>query len=213
MFIRKTYLIKFSCVYRLTYSHNKIIFEEETKMEEKRYFYDWYDDSKKHKRKISLALIVLSFFIVIVGMFVYGDFSVFKYPEETFQEMEQAYIPYVHEGVGIDIIGLEGAVHGLKNPIISDENIEFTYGYTTCAITVTLDKNYNTLFVDRSAQTEQEYLRAVIITNIASFVLYVVVLTLALHAIYIVVMNVICLFSFIHKFIDKKLSKNKKIGR
>lgn len=94
-------------------------------MEEKRYFCDWYDDytNKKQKTMITWVIIAISFCIVLVGMLVYGDFSVFKYPEETFQEMEQSYIPYVHEGVGIDIIGLKGAVHGLKDPIISDENI------------------------------------------------------------------------------------------
>lgn len=180
-------------------------------MEEKRYFCDWYDDytNKKQKTMITWFIIAISFCIVLVGTLVYGDFSVFKYPEETFQEMEQAYIPYVHEGVGIDIIGLKGAVHGLKNPIISDENIELTYGYTNCAVTVTLDKNYNTLYVDRSAQNEQEYVRQAIITNLGSFVLYVVVLTLALHAITYFAMWVVCLFSFIHKFIDKKLVKNK----
>ena len=174
-------------------------------MEEKRYLYKLWDNAQNKSKIIFIfVMVALASCIVLVATLLYGDFSVLDYQEEDFQKLEQAYIPYVHEGIGIDLVGLKGAVHSLCDPIISDEAIELTYGYFDYNVTVTLDKNYKVMHIDRSANTEQEYVKQVITSNIGLFFFYTLLLLLMMF----VILTVIYATSYCHALIDKKRSKN-----
>lgn len=128
-------------------------------MKDKRYLCDWWDNKEgKQKRKIvfiKFIAIILAFIAFLV--YFYED-SIFNYPEEKYKELEKVYLSYIHEETGIDMIGLRNAVNTMKEPAISEENMEITYGYEYCSVTVILDKNYKTVAVNRDANTKGAYL-------------------------------------------------------
>lgn len=173
-------------------------------MKEKRYFCDWWDKNWKRNFLIVLAISVC---IGFAWMFVFGTTKNFDYPEEMYKELETAYIPYVHEDVGVDWIGLKEAVHGLKDPIVYDDEMTLIYGYDTAAVTVILDENYKTISVERSTSNDGTYVGAVIRNNVGNYLIYTFV---------IFVILIVPVFIFIytpsefHKWLDGKLSKRHK---
>lgn len=176
-------------------------------MKEKRYFNMWWDNmEKKKKTKCHLIMIGVAALVVLGIMLYLGSFEVSDYPEDEYVNLEAAYLPYVHEGVGIDIIGLKGAVHGLKDPIITDSEIQITYGYISKSVTIILDKNYVTKSIERSTYTESEYKRSEVVTTIADFLLF----TFLFYAIELVIGLLIHMASIAHQGLDEFIAKHKR---
>ncbi len=184
----------------------KNIFEEENnlKMKEKRYFCDWWD---KNYIRNSIIIAIIAVFLTSVFCFAFGGFAKLDYPEEMYKELETAYIPYVHEGIGIDVIGLKKAVYGLEDPIFYSDGVKLIYGYNTAIVTIVLDENYNTISVERKTQNDGTHKRNVIGVNIGNYGIYTFSIWTGLLIIGFIF---IYIPSEIHKWVDEKLSKRNK---
>lgn len=176
-------------------------------MKEKWYFCSWWDNMKMRKKvTFFLSLAIVNILASLALMYFLGNFSVSDYPEDTYKSLEEAYLPYVHEGVGIDLIGLKKAVHGLGSPIVYNDEIQIRYGYTTKYVTITLDKNYKTTKIERNAKTESEYAKIATRSNIVFLIGFPIIICFS-EALLGVGAHLI---SLIHKLFDKSRAKHKK---
>lgn len=170
-------------------------------MKEKRYFCDWWN---KNWIRNSIIIAIIAVIITSVFCFAVGGFVKSDYPEEIYKELETAYIPYVHEGIGIDITGLKKAVYGLQDPIFYSDRVELIYGYNRASVTIVLDENYNTVSVKRSTQNDETYKRNVISANLKFYQIFIFSIWSGLLIIGLIF---IYIPSKIHKWVDEKLSK------
>lgn len=173
-------------------------------MKEKRYFCDWWD---KNYIRNSIIIAIIAVFLTSVFCFAFGGFVKSDYPEEMYKELEIAYIPYVHEGIGIDVIGLKKAVYGLEDPIFYSDGVKLIYGYNTAIVTIVLDENYNTVSVERSTQNDGSHVRNAIGVNIGNYGIYTLVICGVLLTIGFIFIYTPSEF---HKWLDETLSKKHK---